>query len=160
MAYVLLVDDEPTILEALTIVLGTYGVKWKTASAGLEALALVREEVPALALIDFQMPGMGGEEVISRCRAMGAEMPTILMSAQVRGLDQRAAALGCVGWLPKPFAVAAVHAFVDRFVPSAAGGGLFESPAPSCPPGPVRAAATRRSIQQLQELPPPGGCTG
>jgi CheY-like chemotaxis protein len=57
---VLVVDDEPDILEVLTDILGGLGYDISTAANGAEALAIVRMRPPDVVLLDLTMPVMSG----------------------------------------------------------------------------------------------------
>jgi CheY-like chemotaxis protein len=83
MTRVLLVDDEPELLEAWSFALEYAGYDVKRARNGLEALDLVRQEIPDLLITDLMMPGMNGEDL---CRAMRAnpewaDVPIVLHTA-------------------------------------------------------------------------------
>ena len=68
MTKILLVDDEPLLLESLEIILsmsGDYEIIGK-AGNGVEALDILSHDIPDLMLVDLNMPGMGGIELIPR----------------------------------------------------------------------------------------------
>lgn len=65
---ILLVDDEPDIVEVLSIVLSEAGFDVTTASNGLEALAAARQQRPDLILLDVMMPEMDGVETCAQLR--------------------------------------------------------------------------------------------
>jgi CheY-like chemotaxis protein len=113
-ADVLVVDDDPAILAAMASVLELRGVTCQTASSGEEALGAVAARPPTLLILDFNMPGMTGVEVLHRLRAAGVETPAVLMSAALTDLSQRAGELGFQGYLDKPFALADVVRLVDQ----------------------------------------------
>jgi CheY-like chemotaxis protein len=116
MRYVLVVDDDASVLDAVAAALTVCGVTPRTASSGQEALAAVATERPALMLLDFNMPDMDGAQVLQLLRGRGVDTPAILMSATLENLDTRAAELGFHGHLPKPFALADLCSLVGRFV--------------------------------------------
>lgn len=60
---ILAVDDDPDILDALTLILESKGYEVIGASNGLEALDKIRQERPALMILDLLMPRMDGFEV-------------------------------------------------------------------------------------------------
>ncbi|HEX5658345.1 MAG TPA: response regulator, partial [Polyangiales bacterium] len=80
---VLVVDDTPSNLMALTAVLGPLGVRVVQARSGAEALARLQDEEFAVVLLDVQMPEMDGFEAASRIRATehGRELPIIFLTA-------------------------------------------------------------------------------
>jgi signal transduction histidine kinase/DNA-binding response OmpR family regulator len=120
---VLIVDDVPSNLMALSAVLGPLGVRVVQAQSGPEALARLREEEFAVVLLDVQMPDMDGFEVATRIRATdnGRELPIIFLTALHRdeAFVRRGYAVGAADYLTKPFDAdvlrARVRAFVDLF---------------------------------------------
>jgi len=82
MAKILLVDDEPLLLESLEIILtmsGEHEVCGK-AGNGVEALKLLSETVPDVMLVDLNMPGMGGIELIPKVHAEHPEVKIIVLT--------------------------------------------------------------------------------
>ena len=82
MIEIFLVDDEPLLLESLEIVLtikGGYKV-CGTAGNGLEALKLLKEHQPNVMLIDLNMPGMGGIELIKKIKKLYPEIKMIVLT--------------------------------------------------------------------------------
>src|SRR4051794_25384534 len=81
---ILVVDDDPSYLEALQDILSEAGYEVGTASSGEEALErLPRERVDCI-LLDLGMPGLGGRETCRRIRATDglADIPVVLLTAQ------------------------------------------------------------------------------
>src|SRR5579872_3822808 len=77
---VLVVDDEPDIVEFLTTVLVDEGYVTETASDGIEALQKIAASDPALVILDLMMPRMTGFEVLSALREKrGAARPSIIV---------------------------------------------------------------------------------
>src|SRR5688500_3812126 len=66
---ILLVDDEPDILEFLSYNLKKEGYQVYTAGTGEEGIALAKKELPHLVLLDVMMPGVDGIEVCRELRA-------------------------------------------------------------------------------------------
>ena len=82
MVKILLVDDEPLLLESLEIILtmsGDYEVCGK-AGNGVEALKLLKENVPDVMLVDLNMPGMGGIELIPKVREEHPDIKIIVLT--------------------------------------------------------------------------------
>jgi DNA-binding response OmpR family regulator len=104
---VLVVDDEPDILNLIKVRLEQAGYEVVTASDGERALELVRNLKPNLVVLDVRVPVIDGREVTRRIRADAetAEIPVLLVSASVHeaqiqdGLDA-----GADDYLRKPFA--------------------------------------------------------
>ncbi|MGE5754823.1 MAG: diguanylate cyclase [Planctomycetaceae bacterium] len=106
MTSVLVVDDVPDNLKLLSYELADHGYHVRTASDGMQALALVQAERPDVILLDIMMPGLDGIEV---CRRLKADpqlrpIPVIMISAReldddvVLGLDA-----GAQDYVTKPF---------------------------------------------------------
>jgi two-component system, chemotaxis family, chemotaxis protein CheY len=105
---VLVVDDDPDILDAICDILE--GERYRVARArnGLEALDRVGEELPAVILLDLMMPVMDGLAFATALRKqpLARSVPIVVISAD--GNPQRAAALGAAGFLAKPFDIDAL----------------------------------------------------
>ena len=102
-ATILVVDDEPAILDLITAILERQGYVVLDAHDGDEALRILRERIPDLVLLDVMMPGLDGFEVLKEIRAI-SNVPVIMLTVQageadrVRGLD-----LGADDYIAKPF---------------------------------------------------------
>ena len=120
---VLLVDDTPANLFALSAVLGPLGARLVEARSGEEALAAIERESFAVVLLDVQMPGMDGFETAAKIRALehGRELPILFLTAIHRdeSFAKRGYASGAADYITKPFDAdivrARVKAFVDLF---------------------------------------------
>ena len=122
-ATVLIVDDEPDIVQLLTITLRSEGFRLLSANDGAAALAIARAERPDLILLDWNMPGASGLDV---CRALRAEpdrhlreTPVVLVTGQAEAEDTAAGfAAGVTDYMTKPFkpahVVSRVHAWLLR----------------------------------------------
>jgi CheY-like chemotaxis protein len=105
-AKVLVVDDAPDLLRIARFSLQTVG-KWEVAvcSAAGEAAGAARREKPDAILLDVQMPGLGGPEVLAQLRhePSTCAIPVIFMTATAdEGEVQRLLDLGACGVLFKP----------------------------------------------------------
>jgi CheY-like chemotaxis protein len=80
MTRVLLVDDEPELLEAWSFALEYVGYDVERASGGREALVLMQRRLPDLLITDLMMPGMNGEELsrMTRANPLWAHIPIVL----------------------------------------------------------------------------------
>jgi len=83
-ASVLIADDDPNILRALSFLMQREGHRVRTAVDGEQALAAIAETPPDLVLLDLMMPGMSGFEMVARLRAQpgGASIPIMIVSAK------------------------------------------------------------------------------
>lgn len=110
---ILVVDDDLDIRDVLSDALEDEGFEVSTAANGREALRCIGVEEPALVLLDLQMPGMNGTELLTTLRAAQLTMPVVLMSADPQAA--RVADSGQAdGYLAKPFDLAAVLATVEQ----------------------------------------------
>ena len=113
---VLVVDDDPAILDSIGVALRFRDVPCRTAASGQEALDEAAAATPSLILLDFNMPGINGIETYNRLRASGIRSPVVLMSATSRDVPERPTEMGLSGFLRKPFALTEVFALLDRYV--------------------------------------------
>ena len=115
MATILVVDDEPTILDALAEVLREEGHAVLAAGDGAAALGLLARGAPDLVITDTMMPGLDGPGLVRRMRARPElrEAPVLLASAVARPPWD---GLGDVAFLPKPFDLGALLAAVATLV--------------------------------------------
>jgi len=109
---VLVVDDDPDILDAICDILEVESYRVARARNGVEALARVDEERPAVILLDLMMPVMDGVTFAHalRQRPSVRDIPILVISAD--GNPQRAASVGARGYLAKPFDIDALLAHV------------------------------------------------
>lgn len=115
-ASILVVDDTPTNLEVLVIILRKYGYRVQAVTSGESALALAKRDPPDLILLDVNMPQMNGYEVCERLKAEDHlhAIPVIFLSALTEPLDKvKAFATGGVDYVTKPFDVAELRARVE-----------------------------------------------
>jgi two-component system alkaline phosphatase synthesis response regulator PhoP/two-component system response regulator ResD len=95
---ILLVDDEPTILE-----LNKAGYRTVSAATGHEAVAAVKERTLALMVLDLMLPGIDGWEVCRQVRALG-NLPIIMLTARSEDIDRIVGLeLGADDYLTKPY---------------------------------------------------------
>jgi two-component system OmpR family response regulator len=103
---VLVVDDEPNIVDVISMALRYQGFKVESASNGREALAAVADFKPHLMLLDIMLPDMEGFDVAKRLGGERAELPIIFLTARdatedkVRGLTS-----GGDDYVTKPFSL-------------------------------------------------------
>jgi CheY-like chemotaxis protein len=83
-AEILVVDDDAMSRRVLAQLLTAGGYKCRVSKNGSEALETVQAKPPSLLLLDFDMPGLNGAEVLRRLRANGhsavAQIPTIMLT--------------------------------------------------------------------------------
>jgi two-component system, OmpR family, response regulator len=103
---VLVVDDEESLTDLLTLALEYEGWAVRSAGSGAEALRLVDEFAPHAMILDMGLPDFPGVEVVRRLRATASALPVLFLTAR-DDLDDRAAGLtaGAQGYLTKPFSL-------------------------------------------------------
>ncbi|MEM7226971.1 MAG: response regulator [Pseudomonadota bacterium] len=116
---VLIVEDEPAILKALTFLLSRANFDVRVARDGEEALEAVAADRPALVLLDVMLPKRDGFEVCEAIRANPVWKDVRIIMLTARGQDEdreRGLALGADAYLTKPFSTRQVLAQVQRLV--------------------------------------------
>ena len=110
---ILVVDDEPSMLDAVSTALRYEGHEVLEATNGLRAASAVRVSDVELVIIDVMLPDVPGTEVVRRLRAEGIELPILFISA-LDSVDDKVAGLGAGGddYVTKPFALAEIVARV------------------------------------------------
>ena len=106
LAKVLVVDDEPNIVELLTVSLKFQNFEVYSANSGNEALRIAREVNPDAYILDVMMPGMDGFELLGKLRQEGLDGPGLYLTAK-DGVDQRIHGLtiGADDYVTKPFSL-------------------------------------------------------
>ena len=112
---VLVVDDEPDMVENCARILKKAGHQCLTATDPRAALALVEAERPDLLLTDLKMPDMDGMELLRRARAVDPALPVILFTAFAT-IESAVAAIkdGAFDYLPKNFSVEQLRMDAER----------------------------------------------
>lgn len=103
--HLLLVDDEPQLIRALTPALSAAGYEITTAENGTAALAYLAGDSCDVVLLDLGLPDMDGKQVIARIREW-SEVPIIVLSARDQEQEKiEALDLGADDFVNKPFSV-------------------------------------------------------
>lgn len=121
--HIVIIEDEPDILEVLAYSLGREGFEVHSAMDGSEGLALVRRQQPDLVLLDLMLPGMDGVELCAAIRRDPAttRIPVIMVTAKGEESDiVLGLGVGADDYITKPFSprelVARVKAALRRGV--------------------------------------------
>lgn len=113
MAYILIVEDEKNISEALKAYLESKGHKTLITEQGLNAIKLIASEPIDIVLLDLMLPDISGEEVCQQIRAFSA-LPIIMLTAKsdeddiIHGLK-----IGADDYIVKPFSLRQANARVE-----------------------------------------------
>jgi two-component system OmpR family response regulator len=103
---VLVVDDEPSIVEVISMALRFQGFDVETASTGHEAIAAVSRFQPHLMVLDVMLPDIEGFEVASRLGAQRGGVPIIFLTARDSTEDKiRGLSSGGDDYMTKPFSL-------------------------------------------------------
>jgi two-component system response regulator RpaA len=108
MSKIVVVDDDPSILELIKINLEMQGHQVFAGADGVQGQALVQQELPSLVILDLMMPGVDGYTVCQRIRKnpATADIPVLMLTAlgmledKVKGFD-----VGADDYLVKPFEI-------------------------------------------------------
>lgn len=116
---ILVVDDEPSIIDAVATSLRYEGFEVTQAVNGRQALSMAQENPPDLIVLDVMLPDLDGLEVTRRLRQDGIRVPVLFLTAR-DAVEDKVAGLTVGGddYVTKPFAlaevVARVHAILRR----------------------------------------------
>jgi len=100
---ILVVDDEPRIIEAVSMNLELEGYQVSGASNGYEALKKLTKELPDLVILDVMMPEMDGFETLKRIREVST-VPVIMLTVKGEETDKvKGLELGADDYVTKPF---------------------------------------------------------
>jgi two-component system cell cycle response regulator DivK len=103
-ARVLIADDDPTVVALVRAALKNFGMDCETASNGRSAIEIIRKYQPHAAVLDVNMPGMDGYEVLAAIRAEALHVHVILLTARQQESDIiRGFTLGADDYMVKPF---------------------------------------------------------
>ena len=127
-AKLLVVDDEPNIVELLTASLRYAGFEVAGAANGQEALRLTRSFRPDLLLLDVMMPEMDGFDLVRRLRSEGTRTPVLFLTARDAAEDKvTGLTLGGDDYVTKPFSLEEVIARIRAVLRRTTEGGSAAS---------------------------------
>jgi DNA-binding response OmpR family regulator len=144
MSKILVVDDEPSIVDVLTYNLAKAGHQPIVARDGAQALHLARAEHPDLVILDLMLPGIDGLDV---CRALrkDSDLPIIMLTAKDEEIDRVVGLeIGADDYVVKPFSVRELMARVKTILRR-----VQPKPAPAAPAlqaGDLRLDVTRHQV--------------
>lgn len=103
---VLLIEDEPNIIEAIRFILVREGYSVDTHSDGLTAIEAIRDRNPDMVILDVMLPNRSGYEILRDLRAgeTTPDMPVLMLTARGQKKDREMAELyGASRFMTKPF---------------------------------------------------------
>lgn len=127
-ADILIVEDHPTMREAMRLVLEHEGFVIREAADGQSALAMARERPPDLVFLDLNIPGASGADVLRELKGdpATADVRVIVVTATGEEGRDRALDLGADAYFTKPFSPTALLRTVERVL-DAGGAPLAEA---------------------------------
>ncbi len=106
MAKILVIEDDPTILEGINDTLKFHGYSVLEAHNGQNGLTLARQEQPDLIILDIMLPDHDGFEILKKIRETNRELPVIMLTARSQETDKLLGfELGADDYVTKPFSV-------------------------------------------------------
>ena len=127
-ADILIVEDHPTMREAMRLILEHEGFEIREASDGATALSMVRDRHPDLMFLDLNIPGASGADVLTELKADPAttDIRVIIVTATGEEGREFVLSLGADEYFTKPFSPTALLRTVERVLegpsePSSAG---------------------------------------
>lgn len=121
---VLIIEDEPSIMESLDFILRRAGWSIATATDGQAAIDAVRRNRPRVLVLDVMLPKRSGFEVLKQIRTEPdlSRLPVLILTAKGQAQDRRTAEdLGADAFVTKPYANAEVVGAVRRLMEGDAG---------------------------------------
>ncbi len=120
---ILIVDDEANIIQLVKMYFEREGFKILSAGDGISALKVLKENQPALMVLDVMLPGMDGFEICKKVRGENNSLPILMLTARDEDIDKiLGLELGADDYLTKPFnpreLVARVKAILRRASPA------------------------------------------
>jgi two-component system, cell cycle response regulator DivK len=119
MALILIVEDRATSRELLRTVLEQQGYTVQEARDGEEALSRIRAQTPDLVLMDLQLPGLNGYDILREVRSLPAmaATPVVAVTANAMPGDrEKVLAAGFTGYISKPVALGQLREEVNRLL--------------------------------------------
>jgi CheY-like chemotaxis protein len=116
---ILIVDDNPSNLKLMRVLLSGEGYEVRTAHNAEEALGSLPSFHPALILMDIQMPGMDGLELTRRIKAdpNTSAVPVVAITAYAMSGDEaRAKEAGCDAYVTKPIDTRALPKLISNLI--------------------------------------------
>jgi CheY-like chemotaxis protein len=118
---ILIVDDNPTNVKLLQLVLRGEGWDLRVAHNAYEALEALSQLLPLLILMDLQLPGVDGLTLTRQLKddARYASVPIIAVTSYaMKGDEERAREAGCDGYVTKPIDTRALPGIIRGFLPA------------------------------------------
>jgi FixJ family two-component response regulator len=113
-SWIAVVDDDPSVLKALTRLLRTRAFVARTYRSAKEFLAALPDGQPACLIVDLQMPDMSGLELLQHLTRRDIRIPAIVITAhRDNGVRERCESAGAIAFLSKPLQDTSLFAAID-----------------------------------------------
>lgn len=109
--HVLLIEDEPNIIEAVSFLLSRDGWTVSTHSNGHDAADVIKTKQPDMLILDVMLPGRSGFDILADVRASveGRDIPVLMLTARGQTKDREMAErIGATRFMTKPFSNAEI----------------------------------------------------
>ena len=117
---IIIVDDDPSILEVLTLVLEESDYEVIALDSGEKVREIVNRDKPDLMLLDLWIPGVNGPQILTQLKndSTTKNVPIILISAATE-IKETAEQYHADAYLPKPFNIDELESTITQFLPKA-----------------------------------------
>jgi DNA-binding response OmpR family regulator len=120
-AVVLVIEDESLIVRVIKESVADLPIKLLSAPDGISGLAMVKEHMPTLVLLDLALPGIDGWEILDdiRSHASTESMPVVIVTAHGdTAMEVESRKRGANGFVAKPFRPNDLREVIVRYLPS------------------------------------------
>ena len=146
MTKILVVEDEPSFLDALSYLLGREGFDISVADTGIKAVEEFDRHGADLVLLDLMLPGLSGTEVCRQIRSK-SNVPIIMLTAKDTEVDKVVGLeLGADDYVTKPYSTRELVARIKAVLRRVAEGDDLQSPDGTVTAGPVRMDVERHIV--------------
>lgn len=112
---IMVVDDEPSVLESFKMILKIKDYNVSTFPDGPSALNTLKPGVYDIAFVDLKLPGMDGIEILKKVKEADPEIEVVIVTAYAtESSHANAITLGALEYLRKPFLMEEIYELVDR----------------------------------------------
>lgn len=114
---ILVVDDEPSVLESFKMILQIKDYDVTAVLSGLEAVQALQKESFDMAFVDLRLPGMDGIEILQAIKRQSPATEVIIVTAYASEESQaNAITYGALDYIRKPFLMEEIYNLVDRAI--------------------------------------------
>ena len=129
---ILVVDDEPSVVEVVSLYLRREGFTVRSAADGQRALEAIRDRAPSLVVLDLMLPKVDGMEILRQVRQRSSDLPVIMLTARGQETDRiYGLELGADDYVVKPFSPAELVARVKAVLRRTQAGGSVQDGGPT-----------------------------